>query len=34
VHEEGEFADVGATVSAWLGGKSGGAKLPGRVIEL
>ena len=34
VHEEGEFADVGATVSSWLGGKSSGRKLPGRVIEL
>jgi phosphopentomutase len=34
VHEEGEFADVGATVNAWLGGKSPGRRLPGRVIEL
>ena len=34
VHEEGEFADVGATVNAWLGGKTSGRKLPGRVIEL
>ncbi len=34
VHEEGEFADVGATVNAWLGGKSPGKRLPGRVIEL
>jgi phosphopentomutase len=34
VHEEGEFADVGATVNAWLGGKAPGRKLPGRVIEL
>ena len=34
VHEEGEFADVGATVSSWLGGKSSGRTLPGRVIEL
>ena len=34
VHEEGEFADVGATVNAWLGGKSPGKKLPGRVVEL
>ena len=24
IHEEGEFADVGATVNAWLGGKSPG----------
>src|ERR671922_137608 len=31
VHEDGEFADVGATVSAWLGGKGGG-RLPGRPI--
>jgi phosphopentomutase len=30
IHEGGEFADVGATVNAWLGGKSGG--LPGRRI--
>src|ERR671925_340286 len=30
-HEDGEFADVGATVSAWLGGKGGG-RLPGRPI--
>jgi phosphopentomutase len=28
---EGEFADVGATVSAWLGGKAGG-RLPGKPI--
>jgi phosphopentomutase len=34
VHEEGEFADVGATVNAWLRGKSPGKRLPGRVIEL
>ncbi|MCS7006638.1 MAG: phosphopentomutase [Thermoleophilia bacterium] len=34
VHENGEFADVGATASAWLGGKAAGRKLPGRVIEL
>jgi phosphopentomutase len=34
VHEEGEFADVGATVNSWLGGKSPGRKLPGRQIEL
>ncbi len=27
---EGEFADVGATVNAWLGGKAPGRKLPGR----
>ena len=34
IHEEGEFADVGATVNAWLGGKSPGKRLPGRLIEL
>jgi phosphopentomutase len=34
VHEEGEFADVGATVNAWLAGKSPGKRLPGRQIEL
>ena len=34
VHEEGEFADVGATVNIWLGGKTPGRKLPGRQIEL
>jgi phosphopentomutase len=34
VHEEGEFADVGSTVNAWLGGKSSGKRFPGRVIEL
>ena len=34
IHEEGEFADVGATVNAWLGGKSPGKRLPGRPIEL
>jgi phosphopentomutase len=34
VHEEGEFADVGATVNAWLGGKTPGRRLPGRPIEL
>jgi phosphopentomutase len=32
VHEEGEFADVGATVNAWLGGKSPGRGIPGRSI--
>jgi phosphopentomutase len=31
VHEGGEFADVGATVNAWLGGKAGRGA-PGRVI--
>ena len=34
IHEEGEFADVGATVNAWLGGKAPGRRLPGRTIEL
>jgi phosphopentomutase len=34
IHEEGEFADVGATVNSWLGGKSPGKRLPGRIIEL
>jgi phosphopentomutase len=29
---EGEFADVGATVNAWLGGKAPGRKLPGEPI--
>jgi phosphopentomutase len=28
----GEFADVGATVNAWLGGKSPGRRLPGEPI--
>ena len=32
IHEQGEFADVGATVNAWLGGKSVGKRLPGRLI--
>ena len=32
VHEEGEFGDVGATVNAWLGGKSPGRGVPGRSI--
>ena len=32
VHQEGEFADVGATVNAWLGGKSPGRGIPGRSI--
>jgi phosphopentomutase len=32
IHEEGEFADVGATVNAWLGGKSPGRRLPGQPI--
>jgi phosphopentomutase len=34
IHEEGEFADVGATVNGWLGGKTPGRRLPGRQIEL
>jgi len=29
---QGEFADVGATVNAWLGGKPSGRRLPGRSI--
>jgi phosphopentomutase len=29
---DGEFADVGATVNAWLGGKAPGRKLPGQSI--
>src|SRR6266704_2246509 len=29
---EGEFADVGATVNAWLGGKAPGRKIPGQPI--
>src|SRR5947209_148436 len=29
IHEEGEFADVGATVSAWLGAKSAPRAVPG-----
>jgi phosphopentomutase len=29
---EGEFADVGATVNAWLGGKAAGRRLPGQPI--
>ena len=31
VHE-GEFADVGATVNAWLGGKAPGRGIPGKPI--
>jgi phosphopentomutase len=35
IHEGGEFADVGATVNAWLGGKTPGRGLPGQpFIEL
>jgi phosphopentomutase len=29
---EGEFADVGSTINAWLGGKSPGKQLPGEPI--
>jgi phosphopentomutase len=29
VHEEGEFADVGATVNSWLGGKAPSRRIPG-----
>ena len=29
---EGEFADVGATVNAWLGGKAPGRRIPGQPI--
>jgi phosphopentomutase len=32
IHEEGEFADVGATVNAWLGGRTSARGLPGRPI--
>jgi phosphopentomutase len=32
IHEGGEFADVGATVNTWLGGKSPGRGIPGRSI--
>ena len=32
VHEAGEFADVGATVNAWLGGKAPGKGIPGAPI--
>ena len=30
IHEDGEFGDVGATVSAWLGAKHPGKGAPGR----
>ena len=33
VHE-GEFADVGATVNAWLGGKAPSRGIPGAPIQL
>ena len=32
LHEEGEFADVGATVNAWLGGAKPARRTPGRLI--
>jgi phosphopentomutase len=32
IHEEGEFADVGATVNAWLGGKAPRRGIPGQSI--
>jgi phosphopentomutase len=32
IYEGGEFSDVGATVNAWLGGKSPGRGIPGRSI--
>jgi phosphopentomutase len=32
IHEDGEFADVGATVNAWLGGKSSPRGVPGTPI--
>src|SRR5919199_19838 len=32
VHEDGEFADVGATVNAWLGGKAPRRGIPGAPI--
>ncbi len=32
LHEDGEFADVGATVNGWLGGRAGRRGLPGKAI--
>src|SRR4051812_22556912 len=32
IHEDGEFADVGATINTWLGGKSPRRSLPGQPI--
>jgi phosphopentomutase len=32
IHEGGEFADVGATVNLWLGGKAPGRGIPGQPI--
>ena len=35
VYEGGEFADVGATVNAWLGGRSAPRGVPGKpILEL
>jgi phosphopentomutase len=32
LHEDGEFADVGATVNAWLGGRAPSRGIPGKTI--
>jgi phosphopentomutase len=32
IHEDGEFADVGATVNRWLGGKAPSRRIPGTPI--
>ncbi len=32
IHQDGEFADVGATVAAWLGAKNPGRGVPGSPI--
>jgi phosphopentomutase len=32
IHEDGEFADVGATINAWLGGKGAPKGIPGAPI--
>jgi hypothetical protein len=32
MHEDGEFADVGATVNAWLGATTAPRGVPGRAI--
>jgi phosphopentomutase len=35
IHEDGEFGDVGATVNAWLGGRTPGKGIPGTpIVEL
>jgi phosphopentomutase len=35
IHENGEFGDVGATVNAWLGGRTPGKGIPGTpIVEL